>query len=320
MEQRTEMNRKQKIKRLVAVARLYYEEDRTQNEIAQMLDISRPMVSRLLKEAKKIGIVTIEISEPEEDNMEERTSMLELLHQKYGIRRAVLIKSGVSNQITDRDIAQEGIYCLERFADEGKTRFGIGWGHMIGEIANQTEKSSRPLHLGSSLCPLIGNGGAGLKNYHSNELVRSMSEHSQAEPVFLYTPAYMTNEQDLRLIKNLKNYQEVYQAWQRLEVALVNIGNFPSSQDFASRARYGNLLEEEKAAGRLLNYFVGSDGHVIRSESDYAVQIPLTLLKKTEHVVGICSASITPGALTAALKSGYIHELIAPENIVKKIL
>ena len=81
-----------------------------------------------------------------------------------------------------------------------------------------------------------------------------------------------------------------------------------------------NLLEEEKAAGRILNYFVGSDGHVIRSESDYAVQIPLTLLKKTEHVVGICSASITPGALTAALKSGYIHELIAPENIVKKIL
>ena len=39
------------------VARLYYEKDRTQNEIAEIYGISRPMVSKLLKEAKEEGIV-----------------------------------------------------------------------------------------------------------------------------------------------------------------------------------------------------------------------------------------------------------------------
>ena len=48
------------------VARLYYEKDRTQNEIAEIYRISRPMVSKLLKEAKEEGIVKITIAAPGE--------------------------------------------------------------------------------------------------------------------------------------------------------------------------------------------------------------------------------------------------------------
>ena len=50
-------DRDSRIERLVDVARLYYEKDRTQNEIAGIYGISRPMVSKLLKEAKEEGIV-----------------------------------------------------------------------------------------------------------------------------------------------------------------------------------------------------------------------------------------------------------------------
>ncbi len=39
-----------KVERLVEVARMYYEQDRTQSEIAAHYGISRPMVSKLLKE------------------------------------------------------------------------------------------------------------------------------------------------------------------------------------------------------------------------------------------------------------------------------
>ena len=41
-----------KTERLVNVARMYYEQDRTQSEIADRYGISRPMVSKLLKEAR----------------------------------------------------------------------------------------------------------------------------------------------------------------------------------------------------------------------------------------------------------------------------
>lgn len=41
------MDKIQKLERLAAVARLYYEEDRNQSEIAGMFGISRPMVSKI---------------------------------------------------------------------------------------------------------------------------------------------------------------------------------------------------------------------------------------------------------------------------------
>lgn len=53
-----------KTERLVNVARMYYEQDRTQSEIADRYGISRPMVSKLLKEARDRGIVTIRINAP----------------------------------------------------------------------------------------------------------------------------------------------------------------------------------------------------------------------------------------------------------------
>ena len=50
-----------RIERMVTVARMYYEQDMTQNEIAKVLGISRPLVSILLSEAKACGIVTFQI-------------------------------------------------------------------------------------------------------------------------------------------------------------------------------------------------------------------------------------------------------------------
>ncbi len=55
-----------KIERMVNVARLYYEQNMTQNEIAKELGISRPLVSILLTEARTCGIVTITINQGED--------------------------------------------------------------------------------------------------------------------------------------------------------------------------------------------------------------------------------------------------------------
>ena len=74
-----------KTERLVDVARMYYEQDRTQSEIADQYGISRPMVSKLLKEARDKGIVTIRISAPQEESggalsLMELVGRLSLIH------------------------------------------------------------------------------------------------------------------------------------------------------------------------------------------------------------------------------------------------
>ena len=49
---------------LVKVAQLYYEEDMGQEAIAKSIGLSRPYISRLLAEAKEMGIIQFRIIDP----------------------------------------------------------------------------------------------------------------------------------------------------------------------------------------------------------------------------------------------------------------
>jgi len=302
-----------KTERLVDVARMYYEQDRTQSEIADQYGISRPMVSKLLKEARDKGIVTIRISAPREESGGS-LSLMELVGRCFGIYDGVAVPDGPNDQTTNEAVAEAAISYLSGL---GGTGLGIGWGHIIGDVVKHMEQRETLVPIGTFVCPLIGNGGVGLKNYHSNELVRSIAEHSGAQPRFIYSPACVLSEQELKLTRELDSYHEIYHVWEKLDVALANIGNLP---DFASEARYGDQLIRQKAVGRILNYFMDSQGHIIRSDTDYAIQIPLELLSGTRHVVGICSANTSPKAFRGALKTGYLKHFIAPEHVVREAL
>ena len=62
------------VQQMVLASRLYYLDDLTQAEIARRLGTSRASVSRLLSEARRQGIVQIEISPPAPVDAEELAS------------------------------------------------------------------------------------------------------------------------------------------------------------------------------------------------------------------------------------------------------
>lgn len=88
--------RKEKLERLARVAHLYYEENKTQGEIADMLRVSRPLVSRMLNEARSIGIVEIRVrsltSTPE--------ILTEHLCQTYGLHSSIVVPDEESDDVT----------------------------------------------------------------------------------------------------------------------------------------------------------------------------------------------------------------------------
>ena len=55
---------------LATVANLYYNSEMTQNEIAARMYTSRSKISRMLKEARELGIVEISIKEPWERDLD----------------------------------------------------------------------------------------------------------------------------------------------------------------------------------------------------------------------------------------------------------
>lgn len=77
------MNTDQRL--LQAIAKLYYEEGRTQSEIATQFSISRPKVSRKLAEARERGIVKIFIDDAIDDISEMEQQLLTAFHLKGAV-------------------------------------------------------------------------------------------------------------------------------------------------------------------------------------------------------------------------------------------
>ena len=67
---------------LAAVANLYYNSDLTQSQIAERLYTSRSRISRMLKEARELGIVDIHIQEPWERNLAYESRLTEAFSLK----------------------------------------------------------------------------------------------------------------------------------------------------------------------------------------------------------------------------------------------
>ena len=94
---------------------------------------------------------------------------------------------------------------------------------------------------------------------------------------------------------------------------------FSSSPDFASLVRYGDLLQQAHTCGRLLIYYFNLEGQVIQSEQDFAIQIPLDILRRCPNIIGVCSANTSVRALKGALNTGLLTHLVAREELVRSL-
>lgn len=301
-----------KTDRLLQIAQMYYEQHLRQSEIAHKLNISRPLVSRLLNEAREAGIVHIEIRSP----LKQRQWLWDKLAQNFGIQGGLTLPLAANDHTTNRQLAAAAIdYLLGQPA----ACWGVGWGTIIGELTAIAEQ--RPAKsLIASICPLVGNSGVSSRNYRSDETIRILARQFGAQAHYLYAPAFVETAHERSLLQQLQYYQTVYHQWEQLDLALVNIGNYPSVPDFACASRYGDLLTTGKAKGRLLAYYFNRHGQILQSETDYALQIPLELLQRCSNVIGICSANTTTAALHGALSTGLLHQIIAPEELLRELI
>ena len=270
-------------------------------------------ISRMLSEARELGVVEITVHTPGQ----QRQDLTEQLCARWSLRDVVLCPAQGGDGQTNQTLALAAIALRERLRAR---RVGIGWGHLIGQLVTWLEENPQPSSTVTDIFPLVGNASIPARNYQSNENVRLMAQQLGAAPHFLYLPALPESLEEKQLLCSTEVYRQIQDQWVQMDTALVNIGNYPSSPDFASLVRYGSLLQQQHTCGRLLVYYFNEAGTVIQSDQDFAIQIPLELLKQCPHIVGFCSANTSEKALRGALRSGIFTHIAARAELVKSLL
>lgn len=303
----------EKQKKLAHVAQRYYIEDWKQSDIAAELGVSRPLISRMLREAREQGLVEIIIHTPGR----EAEQLLDRLVEGFSLDGGVLVPDEEGDKETNTALCRGVLPLLEKL---GSRRVGVGWGHFVGQLASLLEKEPPEKSGVEHLCPLLGSAGIPIRNYHTNENVRILADALGAQPHFLYLPALPESLEEKQVLCSTELYRQMEQEWRQLDTVLVNIGNYPSTPDFASVARYGGLLQRQRACGRLLAYYFNESGQIIRSDQDFAIQMPLELMSQCRNVVGLCSANTQVQALRGALNTGLFTHIVARGELARELI
>jgi DNA-binding transcriptional regulator LsrR (DeoR family) len=201
-----------------AAASLYYEQELSQQEVAERLDVSRSTVSRLLQLARTQGIVRIEVRPPS-PAAELAIDVAEAL----GLRRAAVVPALASGDGLQALVAPT-LAELEALALGPGDVLAISWGRTIWEVA---QAHHFPDLRGVRLVPAIGGMDELDVRFQSNEIVRRVAGVSGAEVSFLHVPAFPSPELRSSLLSD-PDITARLELWDGLDAALVGIGMPPS--------------------------------------------------------------------------------------------
>lgn len=297
---------------LHTAAHMYYLEDATQSEIAGRLNVSRPTVSRLLSEARRIGLVRIEIVNPRDAEVSDLAARLATT---LGIAKAY-VAAGDQSANLRTGLSEQVAAALADMALNPGDALLIASGNTLYEVA----RGPLPELPGVVLVPTVG-GVAEPEPWHqTNEIARSMAERTKATAMFLFAEAMPSAALYERLLDD-PSFQRVQALWASATGALLGIGAPPLTRASISRSVPMSDVELRKAVGDVALNFIDIDGQPVEfAGSDRMVRTPLDALRTIPHTVGIAVGAEKAAGIRAAAAGGLIRSLITDERTAVALL
>jgi DNA-binding transcriptional regulator LsrR (DeoR family) len=239
---------------LVTVARMYYEHDASQKEIAEQLGVSRPTVSRLLERAREAGIVRIEIVPPEID-----VGLSERLRARLGLR-AVYIAAGRAEESDPGPVLAEAV---EHALDEARLTVGdvalVSWGRAVHSISRRLHRT----YAGALIAPAMGGNAGDQPWFQPNDTVRILAERIGGQARYFHAPALLSSALYDTLLSE-GQLDAILAMWARAKVSLVGVGAWPKPDP--SYAAAGFPVDDpalEKAVGDFAGWSFTIDGSLV---------------------------------------------------------
>lgn len=309
-------------KRLMTkVARMYYEQNLGQTEIAEQLSLSQPTVSRLLKRAREENIVRTIVTPPAGvyPDLEDK------LQRRYGLRQAIVVDcTNDSGEVMRREIGAGAAYYLETTLKENEVIGISSWSETLLAMVNAMHPLSR--QTGAQVVQTLGGVGNPSAEVHAARLTGRLADLVHGSVVPLPAPGVVGSPESLQVLLEDQFVQQAMALFDQLTVALVGIGAVEPSKLLASSGNIFSpeeldLLKEHGAVGDVCLRFFDCEGQpVLTSLNERVVGIELEQLRNVERSVGVAGGQRKFEAIHGAIAGGWINVLITDRFTAKRLV
>ncbi|MGR3208826.1 sugar-binding transcriptional regulator [Bacillus glycinifermentans] len=301
----------------IEAARLYYQSDYSQQQIAEQLQISRPTVSRLLQFAKEKGYVQIRIVDPFED----MGALGAMLEEKYGLLEAHVVFSPTEDDSTiTHYLSRYGAEYMHDTVNDGDI-VGVSWGMTMYQIAQHLEAK----HVkGVEVVQLKGGISHSQVNTYSAETIQLFAESFQTMPRYLPLPVVFDNAEVKQMVEQDRHIKRIIEMGKQANIALFTVGTV---RDEALLFRLGYFSEDEitllqtQGVGDICSRFFDADGNICSEAIDSrTIGVELADLRQKEKSILVAGGIRKAAAIHGALKGKYANVLIIDQYTAKELL
>jgi len=302
---------------LVKAARLYYEQDMSQDQVAAAIGVSRSNISRMLTDARAQGIVQIRIVE----HAMRDTALERRLGELLPIRNIRVARSlnTIDEYAAVGALGSEAL--LERVRPNSTV--AVSWGSTLQSMVNALEPEYLP---GVHLVPLVGGMTTLSTGSNGDDLIRNMATKLGASFSAMLAPVVVSSAEARDAFIKEPSIAEVLNQAANADIAVVGIGSKRSSSTMDLLHSAGlpdetyDAITADMAGDMAARIFDSSGQAVDHGWADRIIGLSLDQLRRIPYVIGIAAGSGKALGVIGAVRGGYVSEIVLSSSCALAVI
>jgi deoxyribonucleoside regulator len=303
---------------LITIAKLYYIEGLSQEQIAKEVHVSRPTVSRMLKQSVNEGIVQIRIDDISSYGLE----LAKKLKQKFDVKQVIVVPGNDDTEESKHEVGLAAARYLESSLKSGSL-LGIAWGTTISQVVKNIHHNSQKK---MDIIQLLGGVGNRTKDTDANMMAMTLSKAMNGDSYLIQAP-FMVQSKVLRdLLLDEPHIRSHFEKIKEASVALIGLGS--TDPELSAQFRSGHItyedakkLRSEGAVGDICGRYLDINGNQCHTAlNDRMIAVTLQDIQNIPTVIAVASGEKKTDIITAALRGKYVDVLITDESAAVSVL
>ncbi len=285
---------------------LYYEDGRTQGDIAEIMGISRATVNSYLADARSRGIVNITIEPARLSSL----AIAQELKRHFGLNDCLVVPNDDgSRQLIDR-LGAAGAQAMGKLLKSGDT-LAVAWGRTVLSIAENTHISNL-----QDVTIVQATGGTRASFAYTPELcAAAMARATNAHLINITAPSTVSSAEVRSALLGEPIIAEQFQALARANKALFGISSLRPNSTIHTSGFFEQVSIQDylakNAVGVVAGRFIDTHGQPVPGALDErTIGISLDMLRNIDKRISVAGGFDKVPAILAALRGGYINVLI----------
>ncbi|MDO4899640.1 sugar-binding transcriptional regulator [Actinomyces sp.] len=303
---------------LLNIARLYWDEDLSQDEIAEHLGYSRSTVSRKLTEARRVGIVQVTVAHP----IERLMALEEQLTSAFGLQQARVteVSRTLVPGVTPAVARAAAELLLEHCGS--KSVIAVSNGRAVAAVVHQMPERTWPT---STVVAMIGSAGESYDLGDGADVCRNLAMRLGGRYRSLTVPLVFDSLKLVRAVRQEDQVATTLELAARSDVALTGIGAVgESTSPLLRKWMTPQVVRECRRRGvvaHLCGHHLDAEGrHVPTALCERTLCMEPERLKEIPFVVGVAAGEEKVTAIRSALRGGYLCALVTDEVTARAVL